>query len=154
MPATLLIKLSFLSISVCCIALCIVFYEGIMDRVHFVLLLKDQKKNEISTVRKEQVLWVDIDPIVYVITPTYRRSTQKPDLTRLAQTLKHVKGIHWIVVEDSAVRSSFVVDLLNRSSIGYTHLNIRTPASERYYVRKKFLLQEYEFNHGQGSYIW
>lgn len=37
--------------------------------------------------------------IIYVITPTYARLTQKADLIRLSQTLQLVNDIHWIVIE-------------------------------------------------------
>ena len=42
-------------------------------------------------------------PTVYVITPTYKRHTQKADLTRLSQTLLHVPRLHWIVVDRKSV---------------------------------------------------
>ncbi len=45
------------------------------------------------------------NPIIFVITPTYTRPTQMPDMTRLAQTLRLVKHLFWIVVEDSHVLS-------------------------------------------------
>ena len=72
-----------------------------------------------------------LQPVIYVITPTYRRGTQQPDLTRLSQTLMNVRKLHWIVVEDSATRSQFVADLLKRSGLDYTHLNVSTPTEER-----------------------
>lgn len=42
---------------------------------------------------------------VFLITPTYKRITQKADLVRLCSTLKNVKFIHWIVIEDSEATS-------------------------------------------------
>ena len=66
-------------------------------------------------------------PIIYVITPTYQRMAQQPDLTRLAQTLPHVASLHWIVVEDAAMKSQLVIDLLNRTCVNYTHLHVKTP---------------------------
>ena len=72
-----------------------------------------------------------LEPVIYVITPTYRRGTQQPDLTRLAQTLMNVKRLHWIVVEDSFRKSKFVADLLKRSGLDHTHLNVATPRQER-----------------------
>ncbi|MPC46685.1 Galactosylgalactosylxylosylprotein 3-beta-glucuronosyltransferase P [Portunus trituberculatus] len=42
-------------------------------------------------------------PPVYLVTPTYRRTSQLADLTRLAQTLMLVPGLHWVVVEDAEV---------------------------------------------------
>ena len=40
--------------------------------------------------------------MIYVITPTYARSTQKADLTRLVNTLLHISRLHWVLVEDAA----------------------------------------------------
>ena len=65
-----------------------------------------------------------LKPIIYVITPTYGRPTQAPDLTRLAQTLLLAEQIHWIVVEDAKEKSGFVTELLNRTGLSATHLNV------------------------------
>ena len=55
-------------------------------------------------------------PTVYVITPTYKRHSQRPDLTRLAQTLMAAgSGVHWLVVEDSTHRTDWVNRLLQRT---------------------------------------
>lgn len=61
-------------------------------------------------------------PIIYVVTPTYKRPSQMADMTRFAQTLMHVKGIFWIVVEDSHNKSVGVSELLSRARIPYVHL--------------------------------
>ena len=61
-------------------------------------------------------------PIIYVVTPTYRRPEQIPELTRLAQTLLNVPAIHWIVVEDSNTTSPVIAQLLERYGIPHTHL--------------------------------
>ncbi|XP_063072203.1 galactosylgalactosylxylosylprotein 3-beta-glucuronosyltransferase 2-like [Engraulis encrasicolus] len=66
-------------------------------------------------------------PVIYVITPTKRRHTQKPDLTRLSNTLRHVPSLHWIVVEDATSRSPLVARVLARSGLPYTHMNIPRP---------------------------
>ena len=70
-------------------------------------------------------------PTIFAITPTYRRFLQKAELTRTAQTLKHIKNLHWIVVEDSHEKTNLVKRLLNHFGIRYTHLNIRTPVELR-----------------------
>jgi len=62
-------------------------------------------------------------PVIYVVTPTYRRSEQIPELTRMAQTLLNVAAIHWIVVEDNATLSPVIARLLQRYGIPHTHLN-------------------------------
>ena len=51
---------------------------------------------------------------IYFVTPTYTRPVQVADLTRLGQTLLHVKHPQWILVEDSYSRSPVVSDLLKR----------------------------------------
>lgn len=68
-------------------------------------------------------------PVIYMITPTYARWTQKADLTRLCQTLMHIKNLHWIVIEDSETKTRLVARLLsgnNTCKMKSTHLNIRT----------------------------
>ncbi|XP_069824327.1 galactosylgalactosylxylosylprotein 3-beta-glucuronosyltransferase 3 [Dendropsophus ebraccatus] len=66
-------------------------------------------------------------PVIYVVTPTHTRSHQRAELTRLSQTLRLVPALHWILVEDSAERTSLVADLLAQSELQYTHLNVQTP---------------------------
>ncbi|CAJ0961594.1 unnamed protein product [Ranitomeya imitator] len=55
------------------------------------------------------------------------RPHQRAELTRLSQTLLLVPALHWIVVEDSAQRTSLVSDLLAQSELQYTHLHVQTP---------------------------
>jgi hypothetical protein len=61
-------------------------------------------------------------PMLYLITPTYKRPEQIPDLTRLAQTLMHVPSITWLIIEDAEALSSHVTEILKRSGIRYVHL--------------------------------
>ena len=64
-----------------------------------------------------------------MITPTYARWTQKADLTRLCQTLMHVRKLHWILVEDSDTKTRIVSRLLSGDytcKVENTHLNVRT----------------------------
>nr|CAI63873.1 beta3-glucuronyltransferase [Ciona savignyi] len=65
-------------------------------------------------------------PTIYAITPTYKRWTQKADLTRLGQTLLHVPNFRWIVVEDSNEKTALVTNFLKFSGLQYTHLNAKT----------------------------
>ena len=67
---------------------------------------------------------------VYIITPTYTRASQQPDLTRFAQTLMNVDNIHWIVVEDSSQPTPFVTSLLARLSFPHTHLTAEKSRAE------------------------
>ncbi|XP_063056407.1 galactosylgalactosylxylosylprotein 3-beta-glucuronosyltransferase 2-like [Engraulis encrasicolus] len=66
-------------------------------------------------------------PVIYIITPTHRRHTQKADLTRLANTLRQVPSLHWIVVEDATSQSTLVAGVLARSGLPYTHMNVPRP---------------------------
>ncbi|XP_048103228.1 galactosylgalactosylxylosylprotein 3-beta-glucuronosyltransferase 2-like [Alosa alosa] len=62
-------------------------------------------------------------PVIYVITPTHTRPTQKADLTQLGKTLRQVPNLHWIVVEDADFKLNFLLNL----RISYTHLNVPKP---------------------------
>ena len=64
---------------------------------------------------------------IYVVTPTYSRATQLADLTRLANTLRLVPGVHWLVAEDRNVTSLPVTELLLSSGLRYTQLAALRP---------------------------
>uniref|UniRef100_UPI003D7D335E galactosylgalactosylxylosylprotein 3-beta-glucuronosyltransferase 2 n=1 Tax=Monopterus albus TaxID=43700 RepID=UPI003D7D335E len=66
-------------------------------------------------------------PVIYAITPTYTRPVQKAELTRLAHAFRQVPRFHWIVVEDSPVRTELVARFLARCGVPYTHLHMFTP---------------------------
>ena len=70
---------------------------------------------------------IDNKPLVYFITPTYRRPTQLLDLVQLCQSIQHDKATYWIVVEDAAKGSKRVRDLLERSGMLFAHLAIESP---------------------------
>lgn len=59
---------------------------------------------------------------IYVITPTYRRPEQIADITRLAQALMLVRDVHWLVIEDSHVKSPQLASLIQSFGIRYEHL--------------------------------
>ena len=65
---------------------------------------------------------------LYIVTPTYTRATQQADLTRLANTLRLVPGVHWLVAEDANTTSEAVRDLLSASKLTYTQLAASRPA--------------------------
>ncbi|XP_039298377.1 galactosylgalactosylxylosylprotein 3-beta-glucuronosyltransferase P isoform X2 [Nilaparvata lugens] len=73
-------------------------------------------------------------PPLYIITPTYRRPEQVPELTRLAQTLMHVPNLHWLVIEDAHNQTTQVTELLQRTGIRFEHLVAPMPES---YKKKK-----------------
>lgn len=66
-------------------------------------------------------------PVIYVITPTFTRPVQKAELTRLSQAFMLVPNLHWIIVEDSVTKTDLVENLLQKTGLPYTHLNIPTP---------------------------
>ena len=66
-------------------------------------------------------------PTIYLITPTHARTEQKADLVRLSHTLLHIHNIHWIVIEDSDIKTPLVTNFLNTCGLNYTHLNVKTP---------------------------
>lgn len=55
-------------------------------------------------------------PIIYFITPTYPRREQIPELTRLGQTLMHVKNLRWIVADDNEDCNPTLIELLKKFS--------------------------------------
>ena len=55
-------------------------------------------------------------PVIYIVTPTFSRPVQKAELTRLSHTFLLVPNVHWIVVEDSPVKTGLVSRLLQRSA--------------------------------------
>uniref|UniRef100_A0A182JQH0 Galactosylgalactosylxylosylprotein 3-beta-glucuronosyltransferase n=1 Tax=Anopheles christyi TaxID=43041 RepID=A0A182JQH0_9DIPT len=70
-------------------------------------------------------------PPLYIITPTYRRPEQIPELTRLGYTLKHVQNVLWIVVEDSENRTATVTRLLEEIGVPFVQLAAPMPAQYR-----------------------
>ena len=64
---------------------------------------------------------------IFVISPTYKRLTQKSDLTSVCITLMHVPNLVWIVVEDSDHKSDLVKRLLTHCKVISVHLNAVTP---------------------------
>ena len=59
---------------------------------------------------------------IYFVTPTYPRPAQVADLTRLAQTLMHVKNLLWIIAEDSYHCSQLIQDIVKKKKLSYVHL--------------------------------
>ncbi|XP_068248584.1 galactosylgalactosylxylosylprotein 3-beta-glucuronosyltransferase P-like isoform X2 [Palaemon carinicauda] len=76
-------------------------------------------------------------PTIYVITPTYKRMEQIPELTRLAQTLMHVPNLHWIVGDDTSEPNRHIVEYLSQTGIPHTYL--LTPMPKQYRTRSKAL---------------
>ncbi|KAI3421252.1 hypothetical protein GPALN_014878 [Globodera pallida] len=57
-----------------------------------------------------------------LITPTMLRPSRLADMTRLSQTLMHVKNVHWIVIEDGDAPVASIKRVLIRSGIKHTYL--------------------------------
>ncbi|XP_008559492.1 galactosylgalactosylxylosylprotein 3-beta-glucuronosyltransferase I [Microplitis demolitor] len=82
----------------------------------------------INNVNKKKIINKNA-PTIFAITPTFARPVQKAELTRLAQAFLHVPNFHWIVVEDSPVRTKLVTQFLWESGLTYQHLNAITPSN-------------------------
>lgn len=63
--------------------------------------------------RRKRIISDDELPVIYIITPSYSRGTQKADLTRLSHTLLLVPKIHWILVEDSSSKTELVTNFIS-----------------------------------------
>lgn len=74
-----------------------------------------------------------LEPL-YIITPTYRRPEQIPELTRMSHTLMLLENIHWLVIEDANVATSQVTRLLERTGLKFDHLT--APMPEKYKQKK------------------
>lgn len=99
--------------------------------------LNTSKFNVVTTAENASSL-----PVIYMITPTYARPTQKADLIRLCFTLMHVPMLHWIIVEDSVVRTKLVERLLSREHsckiARSSHLHFRTSENLRLGKKEAF----------------
>ncbi|KAL0483485.1 galactosyl-galactosyl-xylosyl protein 3-beta-glucuronosyltransferase [Acrasis kona] len=63
---------------------------------------------------------------LFLITPTVNRYGQLAHITRLANTLRQVENLHWIVIEDGNATNPNVEAQLNRSKTKYTYLFAET----------------------------
>ncbi|XP_053998471.1 galactosylgalactosylxylosylprotein 3-beta-glucuronosyltransferase P-like [Hylaeus anthracinus] len=71
---------------------------------------------------------------LYIITPTYRRPEQIPELTRMSHTLMLVKNVHWLVIEDATIATKQVTKLLQRTGLKFHHLT--APMPDKYKQKK------------------
>ena len=60
------------------------------------------------------------EDMLYIITQTYTRLTQRAELTRLRNALSHVNLVHWIIVEDRADTTEAVADVLETANVYQT----------------------------------
>ena len=70
-------------------------------------------------------------PTIFVVTPTYHRPVQKAELSRLCHTFVLVPNLHWIVVEDSKIKTDLVTKFLQGCGVKNTHLNVLTPPDQK-----------------------
>ena len=69
--------------------------------------------------------------MIYAITPTYARPTQRVDLTSICHTLMNVPQITWIVVEDAVNKTQAVTNLLAKcKSVTSVHLAVKSPPTK------------------------
>ena len=59
---------------------------------------------------------------LYVITATYPRLEQLAELTRLGNTLKHVKNMIWVVADDAQTPTKQIMQLLHRLNITHKYI--------------------------------
>ena len=77
-------------------------------------------------------------PLIFVITATYKRFTQKAELVRFSHVLKQVPNILWIVVEDSESKTAAIADFLSSSGVSHVYLSIG--GTKRHNVKPKGVL--------------
>ena len=66
---------------------------------------------------------------IFVITPTYKRPTQKVDLISMCHTLMNVPNVVWIIIEDAPKPTQLVTNLLQRCRVKTVHLIATTSAA-------------------------
>nr|XP_027200182.1 galactosylgalactosylxylosylprotein 3-beta-glucuronosyltransferase sqv-8-like [Dermatophagoides pteronyssinus] len=101
-------------------------------------LVYNQQQKCLDKINDNQISEQNVDRKIYFITPTYSRPVQQAELTRLSHTLLLVPNLHWILVEDSDQKTSFITEFLQQilrmkiyKNFRYTHLNVETPKSFR-----------------------
>ena len=84
------------------------------------------------------------EPVIFLITPTFRRITQKAELTALCHTLKHVPLLVWIVVEDSTSKSPVIQAMLARCGVPAVHLTVESPELATHSTKKSMKIKVVE----------
>ena len=101
---------------------------------------------------------------IFAVTPTYKRVTQKVDLTSLCYTVENIPNFIWIVVEDSDNKSSLVSSLLARCKVSviyvYSNHNLHVPKVSRlvkFYISYGYALvstiPRHDVNCGSGFVV-
>ena len=103
------------------------YLKHLQEQIKFeTLKLNNLKKTQKNLISEQNKYYVNL-PWIYLITPTYARSVQKAELTRLSHTFLHVKNLHWIIIEDADIKTTLISNFLRKLKLPYTHLNIKTP---------------------------
>jgi len=77
-------------------------------------------------------------PTIFVITPTYARPVQKAELIHMVNAFRQVPNLHWIIVEDSSVKTDLVRNVLREYPQNSTQLNIATPEHHKHQPKDKW----------------
>ncbi|CAI5449502.1 unnamed protein product [Caenorhabditis angaria] len=103
--------------------LCFMFVSAMIFQ-----LTTDFRENKIPDVRFRPSKWINekSQPLIIVITPTYKRFTRMADMTRMANTLMHIEDLYWIVIEDGSQKNKQTDELLKRSKLRYSYLPYKT----------------------------
>lgn len=89
-------------------------------------LIPEKSKSPCTTVGANR--WVEGLPTLYVVTPTYPRAEQIPEITRTAQTLLNVPNVVWIVSEDADTPTPALTRYLNESALSSVYMRVQMPA--------------------------
>ena len=83
------------------------------------------------TDEKPPISKLGYEKTIYVITPTYARTSQQADLTNLAQAMMLTTApVHWIIIEDTSKdTSTWIRYMLNRCHFPSTLLKHHTEKS-------------------------
>ncbi|XP_037803728.1 galactosylgalactosylxylosylprotein 3-beta-glucuronosyltransferase S-like [Penaeus monodon] len=91
------------------------------------LVLEEVSPGEIQDGNRARRRLLEYGRTIYVVTGTYQRSNQIPEMTQLAQTLMLVPDVHWIVAEDTRVDNKRLMEYLQFTGIPFTYLKTPTP---------------------------
>ncbi|XP_053593426.1 galactosylgalactosylxylosylprotein 3-beta-glucuronosyltransferase P isoform X2 [Microplitis demolitor] len=99
------------------------------------LPLQIKTSDDLTVKQRTQVTTINVPvekiPPLYIITPTYRRPEQIPELIRMSHTLLLVENVHWLVIEDAKVPTKEVTKFLNRTGLKFDHLTAPMPAKHK-----------------------
>ena len=79
-------------------------------------------------------------PLIFVITATYERYTQKVELVRFSRVLRQVPNISWIVVEDGKNKIATIAEFLANSGVPHVYLSVA--GTKQHNVKPKGVLPQ------------